>query len=82
MSPYAELDLESYLKLNCTRSAWKCPVCGETTPYDSLEVDTYMWSILAKLKDNDEFEEVTINSDCSWSPVRRPISSKGEESEG
>ncbi|XP_051896890.1 zinc finger MIZ domain-containing protein 1-like isoform X6 [Pristis pectinata] len=61
-------DLESYLQLNCERGTWRCPVCNKTALLEGLEVDQYMWGILAAIQ-NTEFEEVTIDPTCSWRPV-------------
>ncbi|XP_078095356.1 zinc finger MIZ domain-containing protein 1-like isoform X3 [Mustelus asterias] len=61
-------DLESYLQLNCDRGTWRCPVCNKTALLEGLEVDQYMWGILAAIQ-NTEFEEVTIDPTCSWRPV-------------
>ncbi|XP_048474705.1 zinc finger MIZ domain-containing protein 1-like [Rhincodon typus] len=61
-------DLESYLQLNCDRGTWRCPVCTKTAVLEGLEIDQYMWGILAAIQ-NTEFEEVTIDSTCSWRPV-------------
>ncbi|XP_067879068.1 zinc finger MIZ domain-containing protein 1-like isoform X3 [Heterodontus francisci] len=61
-------DLESYLQLNCDRGTWRCPVCNKTALLEGLEVDQFMWGILAAIQ-NTEFEEVTIDPTCSWRPV-------------
>ncbi|XP_032869938.1 zinc finger MIZ domain-containing protein 1-like isoform X2 [Amblyraja radiata] len=61
-------DLESYLQLNCERGTWRCPVCNKAALLEGLEVDQYMWGILAAIQ-NTEFEEVTIDPTCSWRPV-------------
>uniref|UniRef100_V9KIV1 Zinc finger MIZ domain-containing protein 1-like protein n=1 Tax=Callorhinchus milii TaxID=7868 RepID=V9KIV1_CALMI len=66
-------DLESYLQLNCERGTWRCPVCNKTAVLEGLEVDQYMWGILAAIQ-NTEFEEVTIDPTCSWRPV--PVKSE------
>ncbi|XP_070185204.1 zinc finger MIZ domain-containing protein 1-like isoform X2 [Littorina saxatilis] len=72
-------DLDSYLKLNCERGTWRCPVCNKTALLEGLEIDQYIWAILSSLK-NTDFEEVTIDQAASWKPV--PIKSiKEEESE-
>lgn len=42
-------DIESYLQMNCDRSAWKCPVCGHCAALEGLEVDCFLWNILNKL---------------------------------
>lgn len=42
-------DIESYLQMNCDRSAWKCPVCGHSAMLEGLEVDCFLWNILTKL---------------------------------
>ncbi|XP_072410436.1 zinc finger MIZ domain-containing protein 1-like isoform X1 [Chiloscyllium punctatum] len=61
-------DLESYLQLNCDRGTWRCPVCNKMALLEGLEIDQYMWGILAAIQ-NTEFEEVTIDPTCSWRPV-------------
>ncbi|KAK3738044.1 hypothetical protein QZH41_012919 [Actinostola sp. cb2023] len=42
-------DLESYLRLNCERGSWKCPVCNKTALLEGLEVDQFVWGILTSL---------------------------------
>ncbi|RUS85309.1 hypothetical protein EGW08_006910, partial [Elysia chlorotica] len=72
-------DLESYLKLNCDKGVWKCPVCKKSALLEGLEIDQYIWGILTNMTNmtNMQFEEVTINQTASWKPV--PIKSMIKE---
>ncbi|KAL8577628.1 hypothetical protein ACOMHN_020237 [Nucella lapillus] len=69
-------DLDSYLKLNCERGTWRCPVCNKTALLEGLEIDQYYWAILHHMA-NTEYEEVTIDQCANWKPV--PIKSIKEE---
>ncbi|XP_031562916.1 zinc finger MIZ domain-containing protein 1-like isoform X5 [Actinia tenebrosa] len=61
-------DLESYLRLNCERGSWKCPVCNKTALLEGLEVDQFVWGILTSLASSD-IEEVTIDPNSTWKPM-------------
>ncbi|XP_076461438.1 zinc finger MIZ domain-containing protein 1-like [Babylonia areolata] len=61
-------DLDSYLKLNCERGTWRCPVCNKTALLEGLEIDQYIWAILCHMA-NTEYEEVTIDQSANWKPV-------------
>jgi hypothetical protein len=40
-------DLEAYLKMNCERCTWRCPVCNSNAQLEGLEVDHYIWGIIS-----------------------------------
>ena len=40
-------DLEAYLKMNCERGTWRCPVCNSNAQLEGLEVDHYIWGIIS-----------------------------------
>ena len=61
-------DLESYLQLNCERSAWRCPVCGRQALLEGLEVDQYFLAILQNLLRAD-VDEVTIDQLARVRPI-------------
>ena len=61
-------DLESYLQLNCERSAWRCPVCGRQALHEGLEVDQYFLAILQNLLRAD-VDEVTIDQLARVRPI-------------
>ncbi|GCC39247.1 hypothetical protein chiPu_0023037, partial [Chiloscyllium punctatum] len=48
--PKVCFDLESYLQLNCDRGTWRCPVCNKMALLEGLEIDQYMWGILAAIQ--------------------------------
>ncbi|XP_065568477.1 zinc finger MIZ domain-containing protein 1-like isoform X2 [Artemia franciscana] len=62
-------DLESYLQMNCDRGSWKCPVCNKTALLEGLEIDQYVWGILNDSRSS-ETDEVTVDSNASWRPVK------------
>lgn len=74
-------DLESYLRLNCERGSWKCPVCSKVALLEGLEVDQFMWGILTTSRCTD-VEEVTIDPNSQWKPVPVKQEPKDEECQG
>jgi len=61
-------DLESYLKLNCEKGLWKCPVCNKPALLEGLEVDQFMWSIIQHSSCT-EAEEVQVDSQANVKPI-------------
>lgn len=74
-------DLESYLRLNCERGSWKCPVCSKVALLEGLEVDQFMWGILTTSRCSD-VEEVTIDPNSQWKPVPVKQEPKDDECQG
>lgn len=74
-------DLESYLRLNCDRGNWKCPVCSKVALLEGLEVDQFMWGILTTSRCTD-VEEVTIDPNSQWKPVAVKQEPKEEDCPG
>lgn len=60
-----------YLQMNEAKSVWRCPVCNESCPCESLYVDGYFADILA----SDKFTRlvdctsVQLYADGSWQPA-------------
>merc|ERR1712106_149945 len=71
-------DLESYLKLNCEKGLWKCPVCNKPALLEGLEVDQYMWSVIQNQQCADA-DEVQIDNQANMKPLF--IKSEGGTSE-
>jgi len=61
-------DLESYLKLNCEKGLWKCPVCNKPALLEGLEVDQFMWSIIQHSSCT-EAEEVQVDGQANVKPI-------------
>lgn len=71
-------DLESYLKLNCEKGCWKCPVCNKPALLEGLEIDQYMWSVLQNQMCTD-CDEIQFDQAANMKPIT--IKSENGESE-
>lgn len=59
-------DLKSYLMMNQKKPTWICPVCSQSAPWNTLEVDSLFKKILGESRDT---QEVTFQKDGSWTSV-------------
>ncbi|KAI6224864.1 hypothetical protein M3Y95_00797800 [Aphelenchoides besseyi] len=56
-------DLLNYLKMNEQRPTWKCPICCNSSPYDSLVIDVYFYNIIIRVKGAATCVELLPNTD-------------------
>lgn len=65
---FRPFDLENYMKHNCERIVWLCPICGSSTLLESLEIDVFLMQIIHKIKKNN-ISDVIIDHNGNWTPV-------------
>ncbi|CAI8038488.1 Zinc finger MIZ domain-containing protein 2 [Geodia barretti] len=73
-------DLEAYLKMNCERCTWRCPVCNSNAQLEGLEVDHYIWGIISGVNQRGlDVDEVLVDAAADWKPVEKSPDLKDED---
>lgn len=59
--------------MNEKAGKWICPVCNKAALFDDLQIDAYTQRIL-QTTENENIDEITIDSELHWTPVAAPSS--------